>query len=81
MGKERVTVSSRGVQLPAIGNWQLALYVDRSAAGQLSPGLWRDRWGHGPGAVMTLGADGGAVALRMVLERLQPGAIAEWGLQ
>lgn len=81
MGKELVTVSTRGIQLPAIGSWQLALYMDRCSTGQPSAGLWRDRWGHGPGAVMTLGADAGAVALRMVLERLQPGAMAEWGLQ
>ncbi len=68
-------VVTRGLALPPVRGWQLALYLDGCADGFRPAGLWADRWG----GVRTLGADLLKVRLRLVAERLVPGARAAWG--
>lgn len=72
-------IATRGLALPPLGGVQVAAYVDRSAEGFWPVGLWRDRRGQAPGRVWLAGLDAGPLRVRLVLERLQPGARVEWG--
>jgi hypothetical protein len=67
-----------GLVLPPVMGWQVGLYLDRCPAGFSPVGLWRDSWR--AGRVRTLGLDLLGVRLRVVLERVPAGAVAEWGL-
>lgn len=79
MEDAREIASTSGLALPAVGGVQLAAYVDRCPSGFWPAGAWRDRWGQGPGVVRTLGLDIAGVRLRLVAERLRPGAGWSWG--
>ena len=79
MTENNAAVVIRGLVLPVVMGWQVGLYLDRCPAGFAPVGLWRDSWG--AGRVRTLGLDLPGVRLRVVLERVPPGAAAEWGLR
>jgi hypothetical protein len=78
MIENNAAVVIRGLALPPLLGVQLGLYLDRCPAGFGPAGLWRDNWG--AGRARTLGLDLLGVRLRVVLERVPAGAIAEWGL-
>jgi hypothetical protein len=75
----RKSIATTGLALPPLAGVQLALYLDRCAAGFQPAGPWRDCWGKALGCVLTLGVDAGPVRVRLVLERLRPDSKAEWG--
>ncbi len=79
MTENNAAVVIRGLALPPLLGVQLGLYLDRCPAGFGPVGLWRDSWG--AGRVRTLGLDLPGVRVRVVLERVPPGAAAEWGLR
>jgi hypothetical protein len=79
MDDVREIVSTNGLALPAVGGVQLALYVDRCPSGFWPAGAWRDCWGESPAVVRTMGLDIAGVRLRLVVERLRPGAAWDWG--
>jgi hypothetical protein len=74
MIKEEKVITT-GLALPPAMGLQAALYCDRCTNGWGLKG-WRDHWGQ----VNVLGLDVGPVRLRLVLERLRPGATTKWGL-
>ena len=59
-------VSMRGVVLPVLMGWELALWRDRCPDGFRPVGAWHDSWSDA--RVQTLGLDLGWVRLRLVLE-------------
>ncbi len=78
MTEHNAAVVIRGLVLPVVMGRQVGLYLDRCPAGFGPVELWRDSWG--AGRVRTLGLDLLGVRVRVVLERVPPGAVAEWGL-
>jgi hypothetical protein len=78
MTESDAAVVIRGLVLPPLLGWQLAMYCDTCADGFGPVRLWRDSWG--AGRVRALGLDLSGVRLRVVLERVPAGAAAEWGL-
>lgn len=62
-------VHSRGLYLPPVAGWLIALHLDRCADGFRPGGPWRDRWRGCFGMVRTLGFDAGRLRLRLVIER------------
>jgi hypothetical protein len=78
MTKNTAAVVIRGLALPVVMGWQVSMFCDRCPGGFGSVGVWRDRWG--AGRVRTLGIDLQVLRLRLVLERVHPGAGADWGL-
>jgi hypothetical protein len=77
MTESNAAVVIHGFVLPVVMGWQVGLYLDRCPAGFAPVGLWRDSWG--AGRVRTLGLDLLGMRLRVVLERVPAGAVAEWG--
>lgn len=73
-------VKSRGFALPPVAKMQVAAYVDCHPTGFHPAGAWRDRWAGNDRAVRTCGLDLLGVRLRIVVERLAPGARTTWGL-
>lgn len=77
MTENNAAVVIHGLVLPVVMGWQVGLYLDRCQAGFGPVGLWRDS--RGAGRVRTLGVDLLGVRLRVVVERVPAGAVAEWG--
>jgi hypothetical protein len=75
---KNTAVVIRGLVLPVVLGWQLAMYCDRCPGGFGSVGVWRDR--SGAGRLRTLGIDLQVLRLRLVVERVRRGAGADWGL-
>lgn len=78
MTENNAAVVIRGLVLPVVMGWQVGVYCDRCPGGFGPVGVWRDSWG--AGRVRTLGIDLLVVRLRLVEERVQRGAGADWGL-
>jgi hypothetical protein len=78
MTENNAAVVIHGLVLPVVMGWQVGLYLDRGPAGFGPVGLWRDSWG--AGRVRSLGLDLLGVRVRVVLERVPAGAVADWGL-
>lgn len=72
-------VITRGLMLPAIGRYQLCLYVDRYAAGFGRRGPWRFDESRGHGWLRTWGIDAGRLRYRAVLQKMAPGQRWDWG--
>jgi hypothetical protein len=69
MTENNAAVVIRGLVLPEVMGWQLALYCDTCTDGFDPVGLWRDSWG--AGRVRSLGLYLLGVRLRVVLEECE----------